>query len=178
MDKQEKYLVLYNKYINYVYYIVIKKLSDFRNGEYVETAVQEIFCRAFEYIDRIDDINSKSTKSYIWCITNSVVAGIIKRKLKEQFTEESLYNNTEIVENEIPESELIKSEIMLQIRDQADRLTPEEKMIMDMKYNQNMSNDMIASRMGLSYENVGIKIFRTKRKFVDTVGKENYLDLF
>ena len=174
-SRQCKYLELYNKYNNYVYFIALKRLKDFRDGGYVETAVQETFCRAFHYIDKFEDISSNATKSYISAIANSVIAGIIKIKLKEQSIEESIHTNYCCIdEKNIPEIEAIKSEARLAIKNGIDDLSPQEKKIIEMKYIKKLSNYEIAEELGISYENVCIRILRARKKVKNIVGEENY----
>lgn len=75
---KEKFIVLYEKYINMVYYIAIKHLN---NRELAEDCCQEVFlhiARNFQHIS--DNSTEESVKKYIISIAQSTAMDMCKTK--------------------------------------------------------------------------------------------------
>lgn len=179
--QQSIFQLIYDRYAKYIYFLVKKELGSFYDGQFVETAVQEIFTRIFYNIEKIDGIDSNKTKGYIYAVTRSVIANIRNKEYKERekaklITERFGYTD----KKDVTIMQLMRKEVTFMLEEMIEHLPSQEKELVSLKYIKGKSNCEIAAELGISYENVGVRLFRVKKKLERVIKgrKEELLDVF
>lgn len=170
--KQDMYVALYEKYHAYIRHIVVRKLKDFRNGNYVDTAFQETFLRIMKHAEKLQDVESKETKCYIAKIAETVSISIIRKKLKEEVNERSIEKIiNDITYDRLVERNITTEELYRVLLKKFELLNAKEKKILIYKYLERKTNQEISNLLDISYDNACISVMRARRKLLLEIGQ-------
>lgn len=89
--EKEKFIELYNKYKNLLYWIALKKTNCIEDAE---ECVQETFFYVAKHFEKINDVNSKQTKLYLSTIVAGFAIDIYNHSNKIEFLETDNENET------------------------------------------------------------------------------------
>lgn len=166
-QKETYFDMLYRRYANKVYAKCISLLKDEVNAM---DALQEIFMKI---ILKLSNFSGKSKLStWIYAITyNHCIDVVRKRKRSETTLEEDIekYDN---IEEEIEDSVILETKIE-RLEVVLDEIRIEEKSILLMKYQDDMSIKEIADNFNKSESAIKMQIKRAKEKF-----RKTYLSLY
>ena len=166
-----KFEAIYFAYSKYLYSIGINILKD---EQYAADALQQCFIKIFENIDKIKEVNSTRTKSFISIIMRNESINLL-RKRKTAFsvtdpTDETLY----IIIDETADTEeiILKAELQDEIKSYLDKLNREESNLIILKYVHEYSTEEIAGILGVSQEVIRQRLSRVRRKLAALIIKD------
>lgn len=76
-DKKSKFERVYNKYIRFVMYLILRKIPD---KEAAEDIAGDVFEALAVHIDKVGDIESNKTKAFISVITNNRITDVLRKE--------------------------------------------------------------------------------------------------
>jgi len=88
----DKFLILYERYEKRLYFYARKIIKDDRHAE---DAIQSAFLNILKNMDKIDDIESKRTKSYLYTIVNHICLNMLKENKKYRYSYDNEMDQTE-----------------------------------------------------------------------------------
>ena len=138
-------------------------------------ALQNCFMRVFENIDKIDDVTSKQTKSFVSIIMRNESINIYREnKTQNSVTEsmeEALYI---IVEGSEVEEIFARAELKKEVEFYLEELNEDDRNIIILKYVKEYSHKEISKIINISIDSVRQRLFRARKKlaFCITKGKE------
>jgi RNA polymerase sigma-70 factor (ECF subfamily) len=166
--KQPQYFnILYKKYSSKVY---SKCLSLLRDEGLAKDAAQDIFIKIFLNLAKFGAQSKFST--WVYSITYNYCIDVIrkKKKMRSIFSDE-IENAPDIIE-EVPDEELLAMEVS-RLKVVLDKIPVGDKMVLLMKYQDDMQIKEIAVVLGKTESAIKMKIKRAKHK-AQRVYKELY----
>lgn len=166
-----KFEAVYFAYSKYLYSIGINILKD---EQYAADALQQCFIKIFENIDKIKEVNSTQTKSFISIIMRNESINIFrKRKTAFSVTEsadEALY----IIIDETADTEeiVLRAELQDEVKAYLCKLNREESNLIILKYVHEYSTEEIAGILGVTQEVVRQRLSRVRRKLAALIIKD------
>ncbi len=144
---QSKFEMIYSKYKNLMYYIANRYLEN----EYdAEDAVQQAFISILKNMNKIEDVGSSQTKSYIITIVERKAIDILRKRKKQEETR----LNEEISFNEIDEP--------IDLEWAISKLSSNYRNVLTLKYVHEMSTRDISNMLGITPSGVSKLLFRAK----------------
>lgn len=126
-DEQSKFSSLYSKYKNLVIWIALNKLQN--NMELAEECLQETFLYVARNFEKIGEIDSASTKSYVATIAQAYAIKI--------YYKENKFNNVEFVlstDTDMDNNFGLDSFEIIELKTAFEKLSDREKSILWLKY--------------------------------------------
>ncbi len=164
--KTELFQVLYDKYHSRV---GDKCYSLLRNKELAYETAQDIFTKVYENLDSFKGKSSFS--SWLYSITYNYCIDYLRNKKKLHYPE---WNRDNEIPEIIDESEELTTEISYdRLMEILDMMHTEEKALLLMKYNDNISIKNIAEALRVSESAAKMRIKRAKSRLV-FLYKKNY----
>ncbi len=163
-EEKLKFEKLYYTYVDFVMGISYSRLGD---RLLAEDNAQEVFYAVARNFDKIGEINSKATKSYIYTITTSLAINKYKKEKKEQLKITEIEKYTDISDKTFD----IYSET--ELKSVLEVLTDEEKAYLRLKYLYGYTSREIAGMFNESPSNVRRKISIILLKLKESLGEEN-----
>ncbi len=166
-----KFEAIYFAYSKYLFSIGINIL---RNEEHAADALQQCFIKIFENINKIGEVNSSQTKSFISIIMRNESINLL-RKIKTSFcVTESMDDTLYIIIDETANTEeiLLRSELQNEMKSYLGKLNREESNLLVLKYVHEYSNADIAGILGVSQEVVRQRLSRVRKKLAAIIIKE------
>ncbi|MBR9919874.1 MAG: RNA polymerase sigma factor [Bacteroidetes bacterium] len=161
METQESayFDLLYDRYSTKVYAKCISLLKDETRAQ---DAVQDIFTKIFLNLSKFSERSKFST--WVYSITYNYCIDLIRRGKKHQklFTDE-VENPPDVVEDEIPDKELLEMEID-RLQAVLEELPPGDKAVLLMKYQQELQIREIAKVLDKTESAIKMKIKRAKER--------------
>lgn len=156
----ELFGVLYDRYSNKVF----RKCCSMVNNEMdAQDLAQSILLKAFLNISKFEGRSSFST--WIYAITyNSCINFIKSKRRKDHITDEFDEKHDKTIENmdeEIENKKLFEVELD-QLKLLLEKIKPEDKMLLLMKYQDNMSIEQIAKELNLTNSAVKMRLLRAR----------------
>lgn len=145
---KKAFTLLYRKYCRYLYALAYKYLKD---TDTAQDAVQQVFLKIWEYRDNLRiEINLKNylytmTKNYILNYFRYNKEAVMLSYAEAQISQAEEYNIQDIIE---------QAELTLHLKQAIDHLPPQKRDICLLKVKENITNNEIAERMGLSVNTV------------------------
>ncbi len=151
--------LLYSRYAAKIYG---KCLSIMKDEVLAEDATQEIFMKIFTNLSRFEDKAKFST--WIYSITYNYCIDYLRRKQKQDnlFTDDEVENASDIAE-EVSDQVMVEMEIE-QLKSVLEELPTDDRTILLMKYQDEMSIREMADILGKTESAVKMKIKRAKEK--------------
>ena len=166
--KSELFQVLYGKYFSKVN---DKCYSLLKNKELARETAQDIFAKVYENIDSFKGKSSFS--SWLYSITYNYCIDYLRHKKKLHYPD---WNRDNEIPEIIDESEELTNEISYErLLEMLDQLHAEEKALLMMKYNDNISIKNIAEALRVSESAAKMRIKRAKARLV-FLYKQKYKD--
>lgn len=173
LDKNpnSKFEAIYFAYSKYLYSIGINILKD---EQYAADALQQCFIKIFENIEKVGEINSSQTKSFISIIMRNESINILRKRKTVFHVTESMEDALYIIIDETANTEeiLLKAELRDEIKAYLSKLNKEESNLIILKYVRDYSNQEIAEILGVSQEVVRQRLSRVRRKLAALIDKD------
>lgn len=166
-QRQKYFDILYDRYINKIY---SKCLSLLKDDAWAQDAAQEIFLKIFLNLAKFNQKSKFST--WVYSITYNFCIDLLRRKKKDKklFVDET-GNEAEVLED-VDDKELLEMEIS-RLKHILDEIPIGDKMVLLMKYQDDMTIKEISEILDKSESAVKMKIKRAKQK-----AKTAYLKTF
>lgn len=158
--------ILYKKYAGKVY---AKCFSILKDEGLASDALQDIFMKILLNLASFGEKSSFST--WIYSITYNYCIDIIRRKKKEKnLFSEDIEKTPDVIDEEVPDQYLLELDVK-KLRTVLDHLPADDKMVLLMKYQDDMSIKEIADALDKTESAVKMKIKRAKHKAKDLCHK-------
>lgn len=157
-DDCDKFTALYEKYRQTVMYTI----SLFIKDEYLkEDLFQDIFIIVGKNLDKIDLSDDKKSRNYIITIARNYCLSHLRKQKK---SDEDLVEDITVMESNHVDllNELIKKEHFQQVIDAVHSLEDKYKMVLELKYINDFSDDEIANFLNIKKKNVQMRLYRAK----------------
>ncbi|KUO63211.1 MAG: RNA polymerase subunit sigma-24 [Gracilibacter sp. BRH_c7a] len=165
-EDKEKFELLYEKYKKLMFYIANQILED---PYLAEDAVHHAFLKIIENLDKIDDVQSHKTKSYIVTIVKNRAINLYNHRRKHVVVplEEVQYSLAGDLNAQEDLDDLTKAIIQLPVIYQE---------VLKLKYIQEFSNAEVAQMLDISEATVRKRLERSKKKLEEILEKEDHPD--
>lgn len=163
---KEKLRQLYGKYKNRMYITACKVLGD---PQRAEDAVHDAFISVSKHLDKIDDIDSVSTASYMIKATRSRALNILRMGLPEK---ETMLDEAEAKADESLLDEICRKESYNEIVSAILSLKERYRDVLTLYYLNDLTLSEIAELQGVKENTVKQQLYRGRRKLIDTIKKE------
>lgn len=164
---KEKFEYLYSKYKNLLLHKAYEILKDYMLAE---DAVSEAYLRIYKNLHKIDDPDSNQSIAFAVTIAKNTALTILSRE-KAKSTE--LYDETQPDEFDLEQhvlSELSSGAVYSAM----ECLGEELRGIFLLKFAYDMPHREIAQTLGITENNVTVKLHRAKKKLAEILKKEGY----
>jgi len=160
---------LYRKYKNLLYY---KAWEILRDPMEAEDAVSEAFIRVYRNLEKIDDPDSPRTAAFLGTIARNVALTMVKKRsamplLIPSYEDGAAYD--EPADSFDLEAEVLSKLSTEQIFLIVDRLDEESRTIFVLKHAYDLSHREIAQQMGMTENNVTVRLHRTKKRLAEMI---------
>lgn len=151
--------LLYNRYFQKV---VDKSYSLLKNKQHASESAQEIFSKVYEKLDGFKGLSSFS--SWLYTITYNYCIDYLRSHKKMHYPEWNIQNEIpEIIDENDEELSELQYDRLMQVME---LIHPEEKAMLIMKYNDNLSMKQIAVAMRVTESAAKMRIKRAKARIV------------
>lgn len=164
---KEKLRLLYDRYKNRMYITACKVLGD---PQRAEDAVHDAFIAVSKHLDRIDDVDSVSTASYMIKAARSRALNIIRMGLPEKETD---LDEAQAKADEDLLDEICRKESYNEIVSAILALEERYRDVLTLYYLNDLSVSEIATLQGVKENTVKQQLFRGRRKLINTINKED-----
>jgi RNA polymerase sigma factor (sigma-70 family) len=152
--------LLYDRYTNKVY---AKCMSMLRDQELAEDATQEIFVKILLSLSKFSGKSKFST--WLYSITYNYCIDQIRKEKKENVVQVNDFSRIDMIDEHVYDSE-IKETNVFRLKEVMDKLNAEDKIILLMKYQDELSIKDICNILDKTESAVKMKILRAKEKFL------------
>jgi RNA polymerase sigma factor (sigma-70 family) len=158
-NRTNLFVLLYNRYFPKVF---DKAYSLLKSKSLAKESAQEIMTKVFEKLDSFKGLSSFS--SWIYSITYNYCIDYLRSNKKLHYPEWNTKNElTEIIDETEEDFLIIKYDRLIHVME---LIHPEEKAMLLMKYNDNLSIKQIASAMRITESAAKMRIKRAKARLV------------
>lgn len=162
---KEKFDYLYNKYKRLLLHKAYGILGDY---SLAEDAVSEAYMRIYKNLDKIEDETSNKAVAFIVTIVKNTALTIRAKQFKEPpANEDERTPDSFDLENHIIDIDSTKG-----IYNLVNSLNDDLKSVFILKYAQDLSHKQIGEIMGITENNVTVKLHRAKKKLADLINKK------
>lgn len=166
-QSQEHFSMLYGRYSDKVY---SKCLSLLKNEAAAQDAAQDVFLKIFLNLAKFNKKSRFST--WVYSITYNYCIDYLRRKKKEKTILTDEEEGVEPIEEDFDEKEILEMEIE-RLAFILDKLPPEDKLVLLMKYREDLSIKDISKAFDKSESAIKMKLKRAKNK-VRKLYNENF----
>ncbi len=156
-------------YSNYKRLMLHKAYSILRDYSLAEDAASEAFIRVYKNLDKIDDPASKRACAFVVTIVKNVALTMLQKHAK-QSADELTGNEPDSGFEDFVLDSIEQSEALVLI----DRLGEDAKALFLMKYAYALSHKEIGRLLGLTENNVTVKLHRVKKKLAGLLEEKGY----
>lgn len=161
IDKLETIVRLYEKKL---YLFACKELQDRHAAEDV---VQETFRKIIEGIDKIDDVSSVSTKSYLNKVLYHTALDYIRKRNRGETVSEWVDEIALSIEDSFEMDRIIaEGSFGGDIGDFVSKLSREDQELIELKFGRDLSNEQIAQYYGVGEAAIKKRWQRAKQRLV------------
>lgn len=162
-NSNSKFEEIYHTYSKYLFSIGINILKD---EQYAADALQQCFMKIFEHMDKIGEVDSSQTKSFLSIIMRNESINLLRKRKTIFHVTDSVDDTLYIIIDEAADTEeiLLKAELRDEIKSCLSKLNKEESNLIILKYVQEYSNEEIAGILGVSREAARQRLSRVRRK--------------
>ncbi len=166
-QSQEHFSMLYGRYSDKVY---SKCLSLLKNEAAAQDAAQDVFLKIFLNLAKFNKKSRFST--WVYSITYNYCIDYLRRKKKEKTILTDEEEGKDPIEEDFDEKEILEMEIE-RLAFILDKIPPEDKMVLLMKYREDLSIKDISKAFDKSESAIKMKLKRAKNK-VRKLYNENF----
>ncbi len=167
IDKLQEIVRLYEKKL---YLFAVNLLQDRCAAEDV---VQETFYKIIKGIDRIDDVYSASTKSYLNMVLYHTALDLIKKKNREESLSEWAEEINLSMEDSIDLDQAIaEGSFEGDIGDFVSKLSRDDQELIELKFSRDLSNEQISQYYGVGEAAIKKRWQRAKQRLVRLMEKK------
>ncbi|MCK9410695.1 MAG: RNA polymerase sigma factor [Prolixibacteraceae bacterium] len=131
--------------------------------EDAEECAQDAFIKAYRSLDSFK--GSAAFKTWFFRIVyTTAISKVREKKTNVVSLEEYKLSDTEMLDTENAVGQLSSEERSVQLHKAMERLDPDEKVILNLYYFEDLPVEEIASIVELSASNVKVKLFRSRKK--------------
>lgn len=169
-DERSKFEKLYDEHKNTLFNVAYKILNDV---QLAEDAVHEAFISLAKNMDKIIDRNCIQIRNYLIIIVKNAALRIYNKRKKEVCVEDLSDVMLDLNSVEINvDNKCIQEKLFEMIKD----LDYKYADVLILKYFYDMSNKEIAAALGISLENVKIRLIRGKNMLKKNMEAVNFYD--
>ena len=168
-QERDKFEYIFNTYKKLMLHKAYGILRDYMLAE---DAASEAFLRIYKNLHKIDDPASKKTIAFIVTIVKNVALTMLSRE-KVYITHEFDENMEDDFDLEEQTISALSSESIYKIIDQ---LSEELKGVFLLKYAYNLPHREIGRMLGITENNVTVRLHRAKNKLAALLREEGYCD--
>lgn len=174
-EETDKFVRLYEDYKRTAFYSVKRFIND---DFIVEDLIQEIFIIIAKHLDRIDPEDRIKSRNYIITIARNYSKDYLRKqnRLKEDLQEDDpvlpvhqLTNSGKDILNN-----MIVQDIYDRLTAQIAKMADKYKIVMELKYINEFTDDEIADFLGITKQNVQVRLYRAKAMLRSKMGNEDY----
>ena len=162
---------LYSEYGQLMFSVANEILRD---PALAEDAVHCSFLKLAGKASKIDDVFCKKTRGFLIIIArNTAIDFYRKRKNENKNIELNRYElATKETRDRLPQDIAITNEEIEKVQALINSLDPKYGDVLLLKYYNNLSNKVIAELLGISAENVAVRLHRAKQMLAKRLGEE------
>ena len=166
-EQLDKFLQIYHKYKDTVYYIALKIL---KKKELAEDVLQDVFLHLYQNFDKFDKITCHKKRSYVVVISRNASFDKLKAEKKHEHDPDDIYEicdfNNETIEDEVIRN--IEMDKLLEALNKVDKYCN----IIILKYYFGYSDEMLAEHYNISTDAVRKRIERCKNKLKQYIERD------
>ena len=166
-EAKDKFEYIYNKYKRLMLH---KAYGIMHNYSLAEDAVSEAFIRIYKNLEKIEDPDSNMSISFIMTIVTNAALTMIKKEQKWDYEEIAEEQGDSIRIETAVLSKITANEIIAL----TNTLSEDLKSVFLLKYAHELSHNEIASILGITENNVTVRLHRAKKKLSTLLVKEGY----
>lgn len=158
-EEKDKFLQLFEKYENIIYYTAKRFVKD---EMVIEDISQEVFIQIATHLDRIDDGNEKRARNYIITITRN----LCKNFLRDQSKREEISFDTSLEYADLHDDtveKMLGNAFREKLVEEIGKLDERYRIVLELKYVAQYSNDEIANMLDLKKKTVEMQIYRANK---------------
>lgn len=164
---RDKFEYLYAKYKNLMFYKAWEILKDHMLAE---DAVSEAYLRVYKNLHKIDDPASNRSISFIVTIVRNTALTLLKQARP---------GAVESYEEDQPDTFDLEQTVFAQVSEQRiyeilNGMDEVSRNVFLLKYAHDFSHKEIAAQLGMTENNITVKLHRVKKKLADMLVKEGY----
>lgn len=159
------YIHIINKYKNPLYATILRMT---KNPQFAEDLLQEAFIKVYEQLGKYDQ--KGSFKSWLYRVA---INHCLDQLRKKSFQTEEI-DDTKLRNHETPEVVLLQNEKSREIEKMVSILPEDERMILMLRYANELSYDEISEVLSVTITDVRNKLHRAKKKLRKNVQKGGY----
>ena len=149
-EEKDKFEQLYTSHKRFIYSVAYDYMSDL---SLVEDAVHNTFLKLINYLDKVNEVNSPETKTFIGIVAKSVCKDMLRKEKSLKKNE----RNLEYTVDRYFEDEEIKNLVK-----KINNLPEIYRNIIMLKYFYKMSNQQVCNITGISYLTLRKRLSRAK----------------
>ena len=165
----DRFEYLYRRYRNLLYF---KAWEILRDPMEAEDAVSETFIRVYRNMDKIDDPDSPRSAAFLGTIARNVALTMVKRRQATPLLIEPNWDDGNYDEPADPfdlEATVIDKLSTEELYSIVEKLDEQSKTIFVLKYAYDLSHREIAVQLGMTENNVTVKLHRTRKKLAEMI---------
>ncbi|MDR0964326.1 MAG: RNA polymerase sigma factor [Clostridium sp.] len=166
-QEQNKFENLFHKYKKLLLHHALGILKDYALAE---DAVSEAYIRIYKNMHKIEEIDSPRTVAFLVTIARNVSLTMLARE-KKSYTEEISEEQGDGFDLE--ESVLTRISTT-RVQELLHQMREELRDVFILKYAYDLSHREIADTLGISENNVTVRLYRAKKALAATLRKEGY----
>lgn len=151
---------IYDRYSDRIF---AKCLSLLKEVNSAEDATQEIFVKILLALSKFNNRSKFST--WVYSVTYNYCIDVIRKNKKEILSYQDVVNENSVKEEEVSDSEILEMNVQ-QLSEVMEQMVSEDKMILLMKYHDDLSIKEISRIFNKTESAVKMKILRSKEKFL------------
>ena len=170
VESQDKFELIYERYKN----LMLKKAYDIlRDTMLAEDAVSEAFIRIYKNLDKIGDIDSGRSIAFVVTIAKNTALTILARQ-KNQYSAGEVLEDTQEGSFDL-EDHVLSGLSASKIFDVLNKLSDDLRQVFLLKYGHDLSHREIAGILGISENNVTVRLHRAKKKVAGILVEEGLI---
>jgi len=168
-NNQNKLEALYEKYQLDMFKVAYRVLKDYHLAQ---DAVQSAFIRLLNNLDNIEQIDSKKTRAFVIIVTRNISINFYRKRQKQNNVVLEDVENILADESQIIDDKIINAELFDRIALKIKHLYEPYADILTLRYFYHYSDKEIAELLGISHENVRIRLHRAKQSLLKEIMKD------
>lgn len=172
-EETDKFLTIYEEFKRITFYSIKQIISD---SYMAEDLLQEIFLIVAKHLDHINLDDRNRTRNYIITIARNYTKDYLRKqkRAKEDLQDKDfrIDQSDPNIENDIL-NHLIVQDIYDRLITEVGKLSDNYKIVMELKYINEFTDDEIAEFLGITKQNVQVRLYRARNMLRSKVGKDN-----